>query len=543
MGAPEAPGPNNEAMPHDSKQSRENQDTLDLERLGRERPKCFRGFWSELCFCLSIFMSQILAVSHSSTLFYTPSRKVLTFIQEYYISGSNVLIPTLVKELDLPETSAIWPSTALSLVVTSTLLIFGRLTDMYGGYLIYSGGAIWLTISSILCGVSQTWLMLIICRALQGFALAAFLPSGIMILGSTYRPGPRKNVVFSIYGACAALGFFVGIFFSGLCGEWLTWRWYFFFGAILSAITAVLSLFSIPRDYAEKKAMGVKMDWPGACLSIPAAVFIVFAIADSSYAPQGWKTPYIPLFFILGMILLGAMVYVEGWVVENPLLPGDVFRVKYMLPLIVALLFLYGTLGIFLLYAVLYMSEIMGASPMQIVAWAVPMAVGGLILSVAGGLIFHKVPGTILMLISCLGYVGSGLLFAVIPLGGNYWAFVFPAMICGTVGIDISFNVTNVFITTNLPSAKQGLAGALINCTLHMGIAVMLGFADITQTQTLHLGTRRSYKAVFWYQTGLAILGTLIVAFFVRIREAKSELTLDERAAMEAERPEGAGQV
>ncbi|KAJ5193421.1 hypothetical protein N7449_009563 [Penicillium cf. viridicatum] len=515
MGVPEAPGPSNEAIQHDPEQARINQETVDLERLGRERPKCFAGPWSEISFCLSIFMSQILA--------------------EYYISGSNVLLPTLVKELDLPEASAIWPSTALSLVVTSTLLIFGRLTDMFGGYLIYSGGAIWLTISSILCGVSQTWLMLIICRALQGFALAAFLPSGIMVLGSTYRPGPRKNIVFSIYGACAALGFFVGIFFSGLSGEYLTWRWYFFFGAILSAITSALSLFSIPRDYSEKRKLGIQMDWPGACLSIPAAVLIVFAIADSSYAPQGWRTPYIPLFLALGLILLGIMVYVEGWVVKNPLLPGDVFRVKYMLPLVIALLFLYGTLGIFLLYAVLYMSDIMGASPMQIVAWAAPMGVGGLILSVGGGMIFHKVPGTILMLISCLGYVGSGLFFAVIPIGGNYWAFVFPAMICGTVGIDISFNLANVFITTNLPKSRQGLAGALINCTLHMGIAVMLGFADIVHTQTSELGTIDSYKAVFWYQTGLAILGMLIVAFFVRIREAKSEFTLDEREAMAAE--------
>jgi MFS family permease len=227
------------------------------------------------------------------------------------------------------------------------------MTDMFGGYLIYNAGALWLTISSILCGVSQTWLMLVICRALQGFGLAAFLPSGIMVLGSTYRPGPRKNIVFSIYGACAALGFFVGIFFSGLCGEYLTWRWYFFFGAILSAITTALASFSIPRDYREKRNSGIKMDWAGACLSVPAAVLIVFPIADSSYAPQGWKTPYIPLFLALGLIFLGAMIYVEGWVVENPLLPGDIFHVKYMTPLVVALLFLYGTLGIFMLYAVL----------------------------------------------------------------------------------------------------------------------------------------------------------------------------------------------
>lgn len=161
------------------------------------------------------------------------------------------------------------------------------------------------------------------------------------------------------------------------------------------------------------------------------------------------------------------------------------------------------------------------------------MGVGGLILSATGGFILHKVSGTLLMLISCLGYVGSGLLFAVIPIGGNYWAYIFPAMICGTVAIDISFNLANIFITTSLPRARQGLAGALIYCTMHLGIAVMLGFADIVQTQTKHLGVRESYKAVFWFQTGLAIAGLLIVLSFVRIRHAKSEFTADELRAME----------
>lgn len=224
---------------------------------------------------------------------------------------------------------------------------------MWGGYLLYNAGCIWLTVSSIIAGVSQSWLMLVIFRALQGLALGALLPSGMMILGSTYRPGPRKNLVFSIYGACAALGFFAGFFVSGICGQFLTWRWYFFIGAILSAIMSVASIFSIPRDYAEKKDLGIQMDWAGLSLSIVGATLFVFAIADSSYAPQGWRTPYIPCFLVLGAVCLAIMVYVEGWVVPNPLLPGDVFRVKHMAPLVIALLFLYGSLGVFLLFGVL----------------------------------------------------------------------------------------------------------------------------------------------------------------------------------------------
>ncbi|OKP08913.1 hypothetical protein PENSUB_5494 [Penicillium subrubescens] len=291
----------------------------DLEQLGKERPHTFSGLWPE----------------------------------EFYISGSNILLPTLIKELDIPAASTIWPTTALSLAVTSTLLIFGRLIDMYGGYIIYNAGVIWLMISSILCGVSRTWLSLVVCRALQGLALGALLPSGMMILGSTYRPGPRKNLVFSIYGTCAVLGFFAGYFVSGICDQYFSWRWYFFIGAILSAIMAVPSLLYIPRDYAEKRELGIRMDWVGFCLSISGATLFVFAIADSSYAPRGWRTPYVPVLFAIGITLLGVMTYLEAWVIRNPLIPGDIFRVKFMTPLILALLCLYGSLGIFLLYGVL----------------------------------------------------------------------------------------------------------------------------------------------------------------------------------------------
>lgn len=97
------------------------------------------------------------------------------------------------------------------------------------------------------------------------------------------------------------------------------------------------------------------------------------------------------------------------------------------------------------------------------------------------------------MLVSCVGYVGSGMLHAVMPPAVNYRAFVFPAIICSTISIDISFNLTNIFIITNTPKMRQVSAGTMINCSLHMCIAVMLAVAEIIQTRTLnqyHLGLR-----------------------------------------------------
>ena len=375
--------------------------------------------------------------------------------------------------------------------------------------------------------------MLDFCRALQGLGPAAFLPSGVMLLGSIYRPGPRKNLVFSLYGGAAPLGFFAGVFFAGMTGQYLTFGWYFWIGALLIFSTILPAIWAVPNDHEKRKALGIKMDWMGSLLIVSGLILVVFAVTDSSHAPQGWATPYIYVTLIMGMLILGSAIYVEGWVVSAPLLPASLFKVPYLKPLILALFLSYGVLGVFLLYGTLYMQDIMGGTPLQIVAWFTPMCLGGCIIAIIGGYVLHLLSGTALMLISGLGWILNSLLFALAHPGANYWAYIFPAMIGATIGIDVTYNVANVFITTSLPQREQGLAGALINSLVFLGIAFILSFADVTQTQTARLGLLRSYRSVFWYQLAVQATALLIMLVFVRIRKAESDLTADEKAALE----------
>ena len=140
-------------------------------------------------------------------------------IADFFASGINVILPTLIRELNIPQSVSVWPATAFSLVVASTLLVFGRLGDMYGGKIFYLGGLGWSLVWSIACGFSTSPVMLDICRALQSLGAVAFLPAGVMLMGIC-RPGPRKNIVFSLYGTFAVVGFFVGIFVAGMVGQY-----------------------------------------------------------------------------------------------------------------------------------------------------------------------------------------------------------------------------------------------------------------------------------------------------------------------------------
>ncbi|KAL9089595.1 MAG: hypothetical protein Q9165_005627 [Trypethelium subeluteriae] len=402
---------------------------------------------------------------------------------------------------------------------------------MYGGFPVYVAGTVWLGVCSIVAAVSKNALMLDICRALQGLGPAAFLPASLTLLGSIYRPGPRKNIVFSIYGAMAPIGYWIGFVFAGVCGTLITWRWYFYLGSFLSLLSAFIAYLTIPSDVQERRRMGIKMDWWGSITIIVGLILFVFAITEASNAPNLWATPYIIASLVLGIVFLIAAIYVEGWVAEAPLLPADIFHVKSMKPLNVALLFTYGSTGVYFLYVTYYMEIVMGANLMQVAAWYTPLVLGGVLISTVGGFVLHIIPNTILIIFASVCGVIAPLLFVLAPPGANYWAWALPSLICGTLSIDIVFNTANVFITTSLPTRRQGIAGALVNVLVQLGMAVCLGWADVVAAATAEQGLTKSIKSALLFEVSCSALACVLLVGFVRIDRAKSDLTADEKEA------------
>lgn len=126
------------------------------------------------------------------------------------MSGFTVILPGLIQAHIVLESSSVWPASMFSLAVASTTLIFGRLADMHGGRHIYIYGSVWLAVWSLVLGFIKNEIILNLARAFQGVGASAMLPSGLMLMGTIYRPGTRKNMAFSLYGACAPFGFFLG---------------------------------------------------------------------------------------------------------------------------------------------------------------------------------------------------------------------------------------------------------------------------------------------------------------------------------------------
>ncbi|KAF5694540.1 major facilitator family transporter [Fusarium denticulatum] len=188
--------------------------------------------------------------------------------------------------VDASNEARTWPAAAINFTTAVLILPFARLSEIYGGRLLFLGGHACSIVWSVITGFSQNPTILIACRAMQCLGSSAFLPSSVVIMIRIYHPGPRNTLIFGISGASSCIGFYSGIFFGALSAQVLSWKWYFFIGAFF-------------------------------CVGL---AFVAFALTDIGTSLQG----YVAL--ILGIMCLVLFVYIEGWRASQPLVPAEFFK-------------------------------------------------------------------------------------------------------------------------------------------------------------------------------------------------------------------------
>ncbi|CCT65421.1 related to multidrug resistance protein [Fusarium fujikuroi IMI 58289] len=486
-----------------------------LHPIDRHRPACFSNLSSELGFIFTVAGS--IAIS------------------EYFVSGFNIILSSLANTSHETRT---WPAAVINFTTAVLILPFARLSEIHGGRLIFLAGHAWLIVWSIIAGFSQNPTMLIACRAMQSLGTSAFLPSGVVIMSRIYRPGPRNTLIFSILGAFSCIGFYSGIFFGSLSAQVLGWKWFFFIGAFFCAGICIAGLFTIPKSHGDPLP-DLKMDWLGTITVVPALALVVYALTDGGNAPQG----YVAL--ILGIIGLALFVHIEGWRASQPLVPAEVFNTKYMSRLVVALFVSYGSFSLVLFYASFYIESVLYIGPLLTTSWFIPLAAGGFILALVGGFVLRILNGRRLLIIFCLGFLGSSLLCSIIPNSGESntflpWVFIFPAMILAIVGLDITFNITNFIISTSLPNHLQAVGSLLVTSLLYLGMAFWLSVVEMATLAQKDINGAENLDATsqcqigFWTGTGVALIFVT-----VKMHSGEADLTADEKAQRDWEKDVG----
>lgn len=494
----------------------------------------FRHFAAEVGFCFTIAMTQFLA--------------------EYLISGFAIELPALFETHFQARSSSMgmfWPASLLSLILSATLLFWARLSDMYSGYFIFMFGVGWLAIWTLIPGFCTSLIWMDVSRAMQGLAIAAFMPSTFSMVGSIYPEGPRKNFVLGLYSGCAPLGFFAGFLVAGALPAEKA-RWYWFVAAGMSLTTFVTAFLSVPGDRTDRRKLGLKMDWIGTFLIMAGLILVSYALSVEPYANQfqqaktGFAFPIVIGPFSSGIVCLVVAFWYEGWCASCPLLPFGFFSPKSVTAFSLACMCFYASYGVWL-YNSAQFFQIRGIVPgqdnqplsgMMLALWYTPTAVGGIMLCIVGGMVMHVVPIMILLLISALAWIGAPLLLALAPLPLSYWEYVVPSMLCATIGIDLTFTVSIVFFSSIQPLRYQGLSGAVCSILVNLAMSFALSISEIVREKAAggqaagDILAASGYRATFFYAAASAGIGLIVCMIFVRIsRSVVQKQRVDEEIA------------
>src|SRR5665647_1777549 len=92
---------------------------------------------------------------------------ISTFMATLDGSIVNITLPVISKYFSVSINSVQWVVTAYLLAISSILLVWGKISDIYGKKYLFAAGLAIFTAGSALCGVSNSLSMLIFSRVLQ----------------------------------------------------------------------------------------------------------------------------------------------------------------------------------------------------------------------------------------------------------------------------------------------------------------------------------------------------------------------------------------
>ena len=213
-----------------------------------------------------------------------------------------------------------WVFSAYLLMNAVTVLIYGKLSDLFGRKPILFFGIVVFLIGSILCGFATSMESLIIFRLIQGFGAGAVTPIATTIVGDIYPGEERAKVqgyLASVWGISAVTGPAVG----GLLVQYVSWKFVFW----LNIPLGILSLIGIGiflHEKVEKKKH--EIDYIGAFLLTVSVSSLMLLLVEGG-GRWSWDSWQIISLLILFSITISLFVYQERRAKE-PVMPFSIWK-------------------------------------------------------------------------------------------------------------------------------------------------------------------------------------------------------------------------
>jgi EmrB/QacA subfamily drug resistance transporter len=442
----------------------------------------------------------------------------------------GTVMPTIVSDLRGLELYT-WPFAAYMICSTIAIVIFGKISDLWGRKKIFLGGIGIFLAGSALCGLAPDIVILSLFRGIQGIGGGIIITHAFIIIAEIFplrEQGRYMGLLASVFGITSIVGPVLGGLITDIAG----WRWVFYIN-IPIGIAAIVLIGMFLHETADVPATR-RIDPFGMAAFIAWIVPLFLALSlDGTAYP--WTSPLVLGLLVIAAAALAVFIKIQKGT-DSPLINPGLFRNR-IFTICIALAFLANALffaGI--MYLPLFMQEVMGANASGSGIVITPMVVSLAIASIFSGRLISATGKYRRAILS--GILVTGIGIAILTRLRPETA-VTEIMISSSIlgfGIGMLYPLLTVAAQNTSPPRELGAVTSSLQFARNLGAAILTpvfgfvmhagisrGSAALPPDSVPLAGIVFGIEQVFLFCTALVAIG-IILALLLEERPLRSRM-------------------
>ncbi|MFD4836112.1 MFS transporter [Achromobacter sp. NPDC058515] len=363
-----------------------------------------------------------------------------------------------------------WVGTGYLLATAASILIFGRLGDMFGRKPLMLVSVLIIALGSIACGLAQSMTQLILFRTLQGVGGGMMIATAFAAPADLFPDAKQRVRWMALVSAAFAMASGIGPVLGGAATQALGWRAAFF----ISPIAAAGAFFLLARYFPRIRPIhdgSRKIDWVGAILLV-LAVGAPLAALELAFARGDHAHPLLGLTLaVVGVAAIAILIPTERRV-KSPIFPLRVLSGQESRLLNLAAMMVGAVMFILIFYSPLLLQQVLGYSPSEAGLLLTPLVAAISVGSIINGRLFPKQAEPQRLMVFGGGLLAAGSLMVLLIAPGTSVWWILGAFFVN--GCALGFLLPNLTLFMQMLSERRdvGVASALVQTTRAIGSAL-----------------------------------------------------------------------
>lgn len=434
----------------------------------------------------------------------------IILISYFMILLDNSIIFTgtvkIAAELNLSQTTLSWVTNAYSLTFGGLLLLGGSIGDIIGRKRVFMIGLTVFAVGSLLVGLANSAVMIILARAFQGIGSAILAPTTLALLMDSFS-GEARTRAIAAYGATAGIGASIGLVIGGIFASLLSWRDGFFINVPIAIIMIGLTVLFIPTTQATQAK---RLDLIGALTSIIGMTALVYSLVGQ----QGRL-----LALLVAVVAIATFIWQEART-KQPMMPLCLFADCERLGGYIARFFYLGAMLSMWFLTPQIMQTHLGFTPLQAGIGFFPLTVVNFIVALQVSKLTKRFGNTKLLTVgiatTAIGMCALGFFSEQV---GYALGIAVPMILMG-IGQGLTLSPLTVAGVANTLPADAGAASGVVNMVHQIGGSIGMSFI-VAVSATFKNGLT-SYHVAMGLATVL-LIGALLAVIGLILPTLKKE--------------------